>query len=77
MAVVVPDPEVLQPWAAERGLTQDLGALCSDPNVGAMVLKAMQEEGRAAKLKGFEQVRVHGSVCMWLRMRVYAHAYAY
>ena len=57
VAVVVPDPEALLPWAAGRGLPQDLGRLCSDPSVTAAVLRSMLEEGRAAKLRGFEQAR--------------------
>ena len=56
VAVVVPDPEALQPWAASRKLTQDMTALCNDPKVNKAILKSMQEEGRAAGLKGFEQV---------------------
>ncbi|KAK9835226.1 hypothetical protein WJX81_007254 [Elliptochloris bilobata] len=56
VAIVVPDPEALLPWAAGRGLPQDLGRLCSDPSVTAAVLRSMLEEGRAAKLRGFEQV---------------------
>ncbi len=36
---------------------QDLAKLCVDPHVRAAVSKSMQEEGRAAKLRGFEQVR--------------------
>ncbi|KAK9816781.1 hypothetical protein WJX72_005028 [[Myrmecia] bisecta] len=56
VAVVVPDPEELLPWAAKRSLPADLPALCRDPGVNAAVLKSMQEEGRAAKLSGFEQV---------------------
>lgn len=59
VAVVVPDPEALQPWAASRKLTQDLPTLCNDPKVNKAILKSMQEEGRAAGLKGFEQVRSH------------------
>lgn len=57
VAAVVPDPEVLLPWAAERGLPQELAALCRDKKVAAAVLKGMQEEGRVAQLRGFEQVR--------------------
>lgn len=57
VAVVVPDPEALLPWAASRKMTQDMAALCSDPKVNKALLKSMQEEGRAAGLKGFEQVR--------------------
>ncbi|KAL3163024.1 hypothetical protein ABBQ32_009451 [Trebouxia sp. C0010 RCD-2024] len=56
VAVVVPDPEALLPWAASRKMTQDMTALCSDPKVNKALLKSMQEEGRAAGLKGFEQV---------------------
>ena len=57
MAVAVPDPEVLIPWAKERGMAGDLPALCRDPAVNAAVMKSMQEEGRVAKLRGFEQVQ--------------------
>lgn len=57
VGVVVPDPEVLLPWAAERGLTQDVGVLCDDPTVVAMVLESMQQEGRTGGLHGFEQVQ--------------------
>jgi hypothetical protein len=55
--VVIPDPEYLLPWAKERGLPNDLAALCRHPQVVAAALKSMLEEGRAAGLKGFEQVR--------------------
>jgi long-chain acyl-CoA synthetase len=56
VAVVVPDPETLLPWAASRRLPQDFAALCKDASVVAAVHKSMVEEGRAAGLKGFEQV---------------------
>ena len=56
VAVVVPDPDYLLPWAGERGLPKDLGALCTHPQVQAAVFKSMQEEGRVSGLKGFEQV---------------------
>jgi long-chain acyl-CoA synthetase len=56
VAVVVPDPDTLFPWAASRGLPQDLEKLCSNPVVNAAILNSMLEEGRAGKLRGFEQV---------------------
>jgi long-chain acyl-CoA synthetase len=56
VAVVVPDPDALLPWAAERGMPQDLAALCGDASVRAAVLRSMQQEGQAGLLKGFEQV---------------------
>lgn len=57
VSIVVPDAETLLPWAKERNLGQDLQALCNDPKVVAAVHKGMVEEGRVAKLRGFEQVR--------------------
>ena len=68
VAVVVPDPETLLPWAASRGLPQDMKRLTSDPSVVAAILNSMLEEGRTSKLQGFEQVR-KGSLMMstWCR----------
>jgi long-chain acyl-CoA synthetase len=57
VAVVVPDPEALLPWAAERGIGGDLGVLCANAHVRDAVLKSMQEQAREAQLRGFEQVR--------------------
>ena len=56
VGIVVPDPETLVPWARERGIVGDLPTLCRSAEVRAGVLKSMREEGRVAKLKGFEQV---------------------
>mmetsp|Transcript_22844 Transcript_22844/g.58572 ORF Transcript_22844/g.58572 Transcript_22844/m.58572 type:complete len:707 (+) Transcript_22844:279-2399(+) len=56
VAVVVPDAETLLPWAKEQGLPQDVEALCSNPNVQRVIFQQMVEEGRGAKLQGFEQV---------------------
>lgn len=56
VGVVVPDPEVLLPWAAQQGKGSDVGVLCTDADVRAAVHEAMIKEGRSAGLKGFEQV---------------------
>ena len=56
VAVAVPDAETLLPWAASRGLPQDMKRLISDPSVVAAILNSMLEEGRTSKLQGFEQV---------------------
>lgn len=56
VAVVVADPEYMIPWAKQRNLPQDISALCENPQILATVLKSMQQEGKAAGLKGFEQV---------------------
>lgn len=56
VAIVVPDPEYLLPWASDRRLPQDLAALCRNDAVVKAVFKSMQQEGGAGGLKGFEQV---------------------
>ena len=33
VAIVIPDPDYLLPWARERGLPKDMGQLCSNPQV--------------------------------------------
>ena len=57
VAIVVPDPETLLPWAAARDLPQDLKQLCDSPAVKAAVFRSVLEEGRTALLRGFEQVK--------------------
>jgi len=57
VAIVIPDPEVLLPWARERNLPQDVPSLCREAAVIAAVQKSMAEEGRAAQLRGFEVVQ--------------------
>jgi long-chain acyl-CoA synthetase len=56
VAVVVPDPDHLLPWAASRGLPRELQTLCKNKAVKAAVLASMRAEGKAAKLNSFEQV---------------------
>ena len=62
VAVVVPDPDHLLPWAAERRLPADLAQLCGNPRVVEAVHKAMRVEGRASGPKGFAPVRGGGGV---------------
>jgi long-chain acyl-CoA synthetase len=56
VAVVVPDPDTLLPWAAARDLPQDLKLLCETADVKAAIFRSILEEGRTAQLRGFEQV---------------------
>ncbi|GLC43806.1 hypothetical protein PLESTB_000909900 [Pleodorina starrii] len=56
VAIVVPDPEVLLPWAKDRGIEGSLEQLCENPHVVDAVLRSMQEQAREAQLRGFEQV---------------------
>lgn len=57
VAIVSPDPDYILQWAKERGLPQDLGALCKDSGVNMSILRSIQEQGRGSKLRGFEMVK--------------------
>eukprot|EP00878_Enallax_costatus_P000737 GHUV01000851.1.p1 GENE.GHUV01000851.1~~GHUV01000851.1.p1 ORF type:complete len:760 (+),score=146.74 GHUV01000851.1:92-2281(+) len=56
VAVVVPDPETLLPWARERNLPQDMPSLCREKAVIQAIMHSLNQEGKAAQLRGFEQV---------------------
>lgn len=55
VAVVIPDPEYVIPWARQRELSEDINQLCNSPVLQSVIIKSMQEEARSAGLKGFEQ----------------------
>ena len=74
VAVAVPDPETLLPWAAGRGLPQDMAELVLGPSRHSAVLRSMLEEGRAAKLRGFEQARTNCLLAMLLDAVVNNHS---
>ncbi len=59
VAVVVPDEEVLQAWAKERGhpAASNVRALCADPKVIAAVYEQMQACAEEAGLRSFEQAK--------------------
>lgn len=45
VAIVVPDPEQLLPWAKERGFNGDLRSLCENPKVQVRESLLLDEEG--------------------------------
>ena len=59
-ALIVPDKEVLEPWAAGAGIEGDLRALCADPRVIAhyetIVDGIMESFSRYERVKRFELV---------------------
>ena len=59
VAVVVPDEEVLQAWAKERGhpAAGNTRALCADHKVVAAVFEQMQAAAEEAGLRSFEQAK--------------------
>lgn len=56
VAIVVPDPETLLPWAKEKGLSGDLAELCRSDVVKKAILASLKEAAEAASLKGFERI---------------------
>lgn len=56
VGIVVPDVDVLIPWAKQQGIRKNLAALCEDKEVVSSILDSIQAEGRIAGLTGFEQV---------------------
>ncbi|ELR15814.1 acylCoA synthetase, putative [Acanthamoeba castellanii str. Neff] len=56
VAVVVPDPEILLPWAKEKAIDGDLAELCRKDQVKKEIMASLKKAGEAAHLKGFERL---------------------
>lgn len=56
VGIVVPDAEVLFPWAKQQGIKKSFPSLCNDKEIISTILDSIQAEGRIAGLAGFEQV---------------------
>eukprot|EP00003_Mantamonas_plastica_P032666 TRINITY_DN89_c0_g1_i1.p2 TRINITY_DN89_c0_g1~~TRINITY_DN89_c0_g1_i1.p2 ORF type:complete len:485 (+),score=191.99 TRINITY_DN89_c0_g1_i1:848-2302(+) len=56
VAVVVPDPEVLLPWAAENNIegADNIETLCQSDEVKQFIAAEIKATGQEANLKGFE-----------------------
>lgn len=67
VAVVVPEPEALLSWAKDRGLTQDIAALCVHPAAVQAVLDSMARQARDAQLLRFEVV-----AAVWLEVQPFS-----
>lgn len=57
VAIIVPDPETVGPWAKKKGLPVDAQVLCGMPELNAAILEDIKRHGKAAGLKGFEVPR--------------------
>lgn len=57
MGVMVPDEEVMIPWAKENGMDGSFSDICSNKRVKDMILEDLNKIGKAAGLKGFEMVK--------------------
>lgn len=52
----MPDVDVVKCWALENGIKGTFSALCEDERVKKILLDDMQQWGKTAGLKTFEQV---------------------
>jgi len=57
IAIVVPDPDTVGPWAAENGLSSDMAELCKNPAVNKLILDDMVIKGKSNRLAGFEFIK--------------------
>lgn len=57
VAVVVPDTDVLMPWAQQNNVAGDVKSLCSDDRINKLILDDITRIGKEAKLHGFEFVK--------------------
>eukprot|EP01006_Ploeotia_vitrea_P020339 TRINITY_DN52610_c0_g1_i1.p1 TRINITY_DN52610_c0_g1~~TRINITY_DN52610_c0_g1_i1.p1 ORF type:complete len:698 (-),score=118.39 TRINITY_DN52610_c0_g1_i1:1219-3291(-) len=63
VGVIIPDPEVLGPWAKENGIEGDVAALLKNEKVKETVLKDILDTAAANKLNKLEMVKdiaLHG-----------------
>jgi len=57
VAIVVPDPEAILPWAKKREMNGDFETLCKGQALKEELMKEIKEIGKEAGLKSFEQVK--------------------
>ncbi|XP_049876508.1 long-chain-fatty-acid--CoA ligase 1-like isoform X2 [Pectinophora gossypiella] len=57
IAVVVPVKDVITSWAADHGIQGSIKELCQHKRVKEVIMESMQQCGKAAGLKHFEQVK--------------------
>ncbi|KAK9062743.1 hypothetical protein SSX86_019932 [Deinandra increscens subsp. villosa] len=57
VAVVNPNKEMLESWAAENGVPGDLCSICENPKTNAYILGELTSIAKEKKLKGFEFVK--------------------
>lgn len=57
VAIVVPDPEVLEPWAKEKGISGDMASLCRNEGVRKTILGDMLDRGSKGNLNSLEQIK--------------------
>ncbi|KAL6615722.1 hypothetical protein ACP70R_037992 [Stipagrostis hirtigluma subsp. patula] len=57
VAVINPNKEALESWAAANGISGDFEALCQNPKAKEYILGELSKIGKEKKLKGFEFIK--------------------
>lgn len=57
VAIIVPDQEVLEPWARSRKIQGDFAELCENEEVRKAIMEDMTKKGKEGNLSSFEQVK--------------------
>ncbi|XVF12978.1 hypothetical protein REPUB_Repub08aG0166900 [Reevesia pubescens] len=57
VAVVNPNQQALQHWAAENGVSGDFDSICQNPKAKEHILGELSKIGKEKKLKGFEFIK--------------------
>uniref|UniRef100_A0A2P2M446 Long-chain-fatty-acid--CoA ligase n=3 Tax=Rhizophora mucronata TaxID=61149 RepID=A0A2P2M446_RHIMU len=57
VAVVVPDKQALEEWAANQNVTDDYKSLCKNPKARKYILDELNGTGQKHQLKGFEMLK--------------------
>lgn len=57
VAVINPNKESLESWAAENGMVGDFNTICKSPKTKSHILEELSNIGKENKLKGFEFIK--------------------
>jgi len=57
VAIAVPDPETVLPWAKGQGIKGDITEVCKDKRTKDLVFNSLAKVAQDAKLKGFERIK--------------------
>ncbi|XP_068706539.1 long-chain-fatty-acid--CoA ligase 1-like [Montipora foliosa] len=57
VAIVVPEPYVVEKWANKNGVEGDINSLCNNEQLKKAILDQMTAEAKREKLRSFEQVK--------------------
>lgn len=57
VAIIVPDQEVLEPWARSKKIQGDFAELCENEEVRKAIMEDMTKKGKEGNLSSFEQVK--------------------